>query len=73
VWKIVGCLARYRPDLLLLRLDVKPAGFAVSAAVLERHPPHVSGDHLVSSGCATGTRSNHASRHVGRHFEPVLS
>ena len=37
VWKIVGCLARYRPDLLLLRLDVEPTGLLLVAGFKPAH------------------------------------
>ena len=37
VWKIMGCLARYRPDLLLLRLDVEPAGLLLVAGFEPAH------------------------------------
>jgi hypothetical protein len=37
VWKIVGCLARYRPDLLLLRLDVEPTGLLLVAGFEPAH------------------------------------
>jgi SAM-dependent methyltransferase len=37
VWKIVGCLAQYRPDLLLLRLDVEPAGLLLVAGFEPAH------------------------------------
>jgi hypothetical protein len=31
VWKIAYCLARYRPDLLMLRIDAEPAGLLLVA------------------------------------------
>ena len=37
VWKIVECLARYRPDLLLLPLDVEPAGLLLVAGFEPAH------------------------------------
>jgi len=37
VWKITGCLARYRPDLLLIRLDVAPAGLLLVAGFEPAH------------------------------------
>jgi SAM-dependent methyltransferase len=37
VWKITGCLARYRPDLLMIRLDVAPAGLLLVAGFEPAH------------------------------------
>jgi len=37
VWKIIGCLERYRPDLLLLRLDVAPAGLLLVSGFEPAH------------------------------------
>lgn len=59
VWKIVGCLAQYRPDLLLLRLDVEPPGLLLVAGFKPAH---------------RGLRDlyNRIARSLAKHASPVV-